>query len=168
MTEKAHPLRALCDRVGISRRELEAALADGAVDPRVIAVTGGGHRKLLDLDVAEAQLRAYLDNGQGATDATELDRWRAHRERFAALREELRYRQEAGLLWDGAQVERQVRAAMTLVRQRLEQIPGQLAAELAATTDTFDVEQALGGAVRAALSELAVKLGDVEISDGGE
>jgi hypothetical protein len=163
---KSYPLRALCDRVGIDRRALESAIASGAISEHLITSTSGGHRKVLDLDAAEAELRAFLDGGAGdAPGALDLDRWKAHREKYGALREELKYRQELGELISHADAERQVRGAFVLVRQRIEQIPSQLAADLAAMTESFDVEEALRAAVRSALAELSVKIGDDEIRD---
>jgi hypothetical protein len=165
VTAKSRPLRELCERVGISRAQLDAALDAGALHPSLVTATEGGYRKVLDLDEAERQLRAYLD-GPSATLGYDLDEARARREHFAALREELKYRQESGQTVERGDVERAIGNAVSTLRERFLQLPAALASDLAATSDAHETEAIVDRGVRAALAEFSVRVGDEVLERG--
>jgi hypothetical protein len=169
----AHSLQALLDRVRISRRELDEALDGGAVDPDLILTTPKGSRKIADLDAAERQLRAYLEaHAASDTEASErlydLEAESARRMHWAACREELRYRTEAGNLLDRLSVVRALATAALGLRERMLQIPGQLAADLATMDDVFEIETVMRATIEDALRDFTVKIGPTVLLDGSE
>ncbi len=80
---------------------------------------------------------------------------RAKREHFAAEREEMRYRQEAGELLVAVEVEGEVASILTELRTRLEALPDTLGPQLAPITDEQQVRTRLAEEIEMALGEVA-------------
>lgn len=79
---------------------------------------------------------------------------KAKREHFSALREELRYLNEAGELMQREEYEREVATLAGVVRERLEQLPSQNAARLASITDATALERDLELVMHTLLNEI--------------
>lgn len=86
---------------------------------------------------------------------------RAKREHFAAEREEMRYRQEAGELLVAVEVEGEVATILTELRTRLEALPDTLGPQLAPITDEQQVRTRLAEEIEMALGEVARRMGEV-------
>lgn len=86
---------------------------------------------------------------------------RAKREHYAAEREEMRYRQEAGELLVAVEVEGEVATILTELRTRLEALPDTLGPQLAPITDEQQVRTRLAEEIELALAEVARRMGDV-------
>ena len=86
---------------------------------------------------------------------------RAKREHFAAEREEMRYRQEAGELLVAVEVEGEVATILTELRTRLEALPDTLGPQLAPITDEQQVRTRLAEEIELALGEVARRMGGV-------
>lgn len=86
---------------------------------------------------------------------------RAKREHYAAEREEMRYRQEAGELLVAVEVEGEVATILTELRTRLEVLPDTLGPQLAPITDEQQVRTRLAEEIELALAEVARRMGDV-------
>lgn len=161
MSEKRphHPISAACLKAGATRKEFDRALAAGAIPDEALVTTSGGHRKVADLDACVEGLKAWLYSMRvGIEDAGyDLMFEKARREHFAANREELRYREEAGDLVSREYHDRVIVEFGALVKARLEQLPAQNAARLSALGDARAVETDLEDVVRALLSEFAAE-----------
>ena len=83
---------------------------------------------------------------------------RAKREHFAAAREEMRYRQEAGELMIAAEVERAMADACTTIRAALEALPDRVSHQIAAETSEESIRTLLADAIEAMLADLAADL----------
>lgn len=83
---------------------------------------------------------------------------RAKREHYAAAREEMRYRQEAGELMVASEVETAVADACTTIRTTLEVLPDVLAPRLAALTDENECRIFLADEIERVLEQLAKDL----------
>lgn len=86
---------------------------------------------------------------------------RAKREHFAAEREEMRYRQEAGELLVAVEVEGEVASILTELRTRLEALPDTMGPQLAPITDEQQVRTRLAEEIEMALGEVARRMGEV-------
>lgn len=86
---------------------------------------------------------------------------RAKREHYAAEREEMRYRQEAGELLVAVEVEGEVASILTELRTRLEALPDTLGPQLAPITDEQQVRTRLAEEIEMALGEVARRMGEV-------
>ena len=86
---------------------------------------------------------------------------RAKREHFAAEREELRYRQEAGALMVAAEVEGALADVLTVLRNRLESWPDTLAPQLAPIADEQQIRARLADEVEIALTDVAARFADM-------
>lgn len=86
---------------------------------------------------------------------------RAKREHFAAEREEMRYRQEAGELMVAAEVEGAVASILTELRTRLEALPDVLGPQLAPVTDETQIRARLADEIEIALGEVARRFGEI-------
>lgn len=86
---------------------------------------------------------------------------RAKREHFAAEREEMRYRQEAGELMVAAEVEGAVASILTELRTRLEALPDVLGPQLAPVTDETQIRARLADEIEMALNEAARRFGEI-------
>ena len=86
---------------------------------------------------------------------------RAKREHFAAAREEMRYRQEAGELMIAAEVEQAMAAACTTIRMALETLPYRVSAQIAAETSEEAIRTLLADAIEAMLTDLSADLAKV-------
>lgn len=86
---------------------------------------------------------------------------RAKREHYAAEREEMRYRQEAGELLVAVEVEGEVASILTELRTRLEALPDTLGPQLAPITDEQQVRTRLAEEIEMALGEVARRMSEV-------
>ena len=84
---------------------------------------------------------------------------RAKREHYAAEREEMRYRQEAGELLVATEVEGQLATILTELRTRLEALPDTLGPQLAPLTDEQQVRTRLAEEIELALGDVARRMG---------
>ncbi|MDR3414206.1 MAG: hypothetical protein P4L87_25140 [Formivibrio sp.] len=80
---------------------------------------------------------------------------RAKREHFAAKREEIAYRKDAGELLETAAVVSVVSDAVTILRGKLESLPDQIAPQLAAMSDEQGIRAMLAEYVEEALENVA-------------
>lgn len=90
---------------------------------------------------------------------------RAKREHFAAEREELRYRQEAGELMVAAEVEGALADVLTVLRNKLETWPDTLAPQLAPIADEQQIRARLADEVEIALADVASRFGEMGKQD---
>lgn len=86
---------------------------------------------------------------------------RAKREHFAAAREEMRYRQEAGELMIAAEVEQAMADACTTIRVALEALPDRISHQIAAETSEEAVRTLLSDAIEAMLTDLSADFAKV-------
>tara|TARA_R110002049_G_scaffold73666_23_gene190308 strand:+ start:2784 stop:3338 length:555 start_codon:yes stop_codon:yes gene_type:complete len=86
---------------------------------------------------------------------------RAKREHFAALREQLRYREEAGELMVASEVEGTLADILTVLRNRLETWPDTLAPQLAPVIEEQQVRARLADEVEIALNDVARRFSEV-------
>lgn len=86
---------------------------------------------------------------------------RAKREHYAAEREELRYRQEAGELMVAAEVEGAVADILTILRNKLEALPDTLAPQLAPIADEQQIRARLADEVEIALGDVAGRFAEI-------
>ena len=154
-------LAELAQQAGLSKGELEQAIRMGAIPRSALTMTPGGHRKVRDFDTALEAARSYKtvpEASEQRADGYDLSKARAHREHFAALREELRYRREANDVIDRAETERAVVGQLSALKNTLLDIPSRVAAELAALDDAHEVHVLLEAALREALSDVRISL----------
>lgn len=148
-------IAAVCLAARATRADFERALAAGAIDADLIEVTSGGHRKVLDAPSVIGVLQAFLAlDDQEDEPLYDLVAEKAKREHFSALREELRYLNEAGELMQREEYEREVATLAGVVRERLEQLPSQNAARLASITDATALERDLELVMHTLLNEI--------------
>lgn len=95
------------------------------------------------------------DDGSDGEGSADYKASRAKREHYAAAREEMRYRQEAGELLVAAEMESVVASAFTAVRTTLEALPEALALRLAATTDEAECRSMLADEIERTLQQLS-------------
>ena len=86
---------------------------------------------------------------------------RAKREHFAAAREEMRYRQEAGELMIAAEVERAMADACTTIRAALEALPYRVSPQISAETSEEAIRTLLADAIEEMLTNLSADLAKV-------
>ena len=159
MSEKRHPISKACSLAGATRKEFDLAVEAGAVPEAALITTSGGHRKVADLEACVEGLKAWLFSMRVGLEESGYDLMfeKARREHFAANREELRYREEAGDLIKREFHDRVIVEFGALVRARLEQLPAQNAARLSALASARDVEADLEELVRGLLAEFAAE-----------
>lgn len=83
---------------------------------------------------------------------------RAKREHFAAEREEMRYRQEAGELLVATEVQGELADILTELRTRLEALPDTLAPQLAPLTDEAQVRARMAEEIENVLADAARRM----------
>ena len=86
---------------------------------------------------------------------------RAKREHYAAEREEMRYRQEAGELLVATEVAGALSSILTELRTRLETLPDTLGPQLAPVTDEQQVRARLADEIEVALGDVAHRFSGV-------
>jgi hypothetical protein len=168
MTGDHYSLTRLAQQVGLSKGELEHALRLGAVPATALTTTAGGHRKVRDFDAALSALKAYTGQASGPARTKErgtIDyaEARARKEHFGALREEARYLREMGELVERAEVERVVVGQLTVLKDRLLDLPARLGAELAAIEDPHAVHITLEAAIREAIADVRIRIADSDM-----
>lgn len=169
-TPRNHSLAALCRKVGCTRSELEYALDTGVIPANAVTTTANGHRKISNMDAALAVMQEYLaDPGRKQPESSfNFAEARARREHFAALREEARYRKELASLIETAAARRAITDSFKVITERLLQIPGRIAADLAATDDPHECERILEQAIAGALADAEEQLGKLLTFDEAE
>lgn len=171
----AASLKELADALGITRRQLDRLLDQGVVPATMVETAASGRRKILDLEGAVEAVRAFesppdlpdeLPMVEGLLDILDMPDdqvpdfaiSRARREHYAAELARLKCL-EASDLWMETEVHtRQMVGLCVLARTRLEQLPAQVAPELAAESSVGKVEMALERHVRAVLREMVERL----------
>ena len=102
--------------------------------------------------------QASDDDGSDGDGGADYKASRAKREHYAAAREEMRYRQEAGELMAAAEVEAEVAAACTTIRTALESLPDSIAPRLAAASDENYCRNLLADEIERLLAQLSADL----------
>ncbi|HHW65771.1 MAG TPA: terminase small subunit [Rhodocyclaceae bacterium] len=98
------------------------------------------------------------DDDSAGEDGADYKVSRAKREHYAAAREEMRYRQEAGELMVAGEVETAVADACTTIRTALEALPDALALRLAAASDENECRNLLADEIERMLEQLSADL----------
>lgn len=137
---------------------------------RIEATRDPAKRAVAERHATERGAALQAPAGEGTDKATEdpavlanpdYQAARAKREHFAAEREEMRYRQEAGELLVAVEVEGEVASILTELRTRLEALPDTLGPQLAPITDEQQVRTRLAEEIEMALGEVARRMGEV-------
>lgn len=112
---------------------------------------------------AEQDDEAFDSGGEGSPD---FQRWKARKERAAALREEIRLGEEAGDLVRRADAVSIVAQAFTSVRTAFEALPDSIASTLAGETDEARVRTLLLEEIEHLLGNLSNEIGALQRKDG--
>ncbi len=137
---------------------------------RIEATRDPAKRAVAERHATERGAALQAPAGEGADKASEdpavlanpdYQAARAKREHFAAEREEMRYRQEAGELMVAAEVEGAVASILTELRTRLEALPDVLGPQLAPVTDETQIRARLADEIEIALGEVARRFGEI-------
>lgn len=159
---------------GISAAAVSKAVKEGRLIHGVVLDDAG--KKCIDPDIADAEWAAMTDNTRGAPShakprghgvstvvqpaaavADEPPKFmesKAKREAFMAELARLEYEEKSGKLVQVEDVKRESFRVARIVRDSMLNIPDRVAAELAAETDPFRVQQRLAQEIRLALTEL--------------
>lgn len=116
------------------------------------------HALVIPADPAPDDDTADTADGDGGADYKAS---RAKREHFAAAREEMRYRQEAGELMIAAEVEQAMADACTTIRVALEALPDRISHQIAAETSEEAIRTLLADAIEAMLTDLSADFAKV-------
>lgn len=156
---------------GISAAAVTKAIHEGRL-MRGIVLDDKGKRKV-DTDIADAEWAGSTDSTTGAPshatprghsvqavaasspdEPPKFMESKAKREAFMAELARLEYEEKSGKLVQVDDVKRESFRVARIVRDSMLNIPDRVAAELAAETDPFRVQQRLAAEIRLALSEL--------------
>lgn len=159
--------REMAHLVGVSQSTVSAWLREGMP---CCHPGGRGRACVIDASAALAWLdkrgikpnvgrvkAAGLEVGDG-DDSDTYKTARAKREKIEALRAELRLKQEAGELVFKADVQQVLVSAFTEVRAGLEELPANLASEIAMTSDVGHARALLTGEIERLLEHLSRRL----------
>jgi hypothetical protein len=154
---------------GISPAAVTKAIKDGRIKRAVILGSKG--KKSIDSEIADQEWAASTDTTMGApshavprghniatqpggADTPSFMESKAKRESFMAELARLEYEEKSGVLVQVDEVKREAFRAARIVRDSMLNIPDRVAAELAAETDPFRIQQRLSAEIRLALTEL--------------
>lgn len=157
---------------GISAAAVTKAVKEGRLLKAIIV--GSKNKRSIDTEVADAEWAGSTDNTTGAPahanprghsvpagvtfdaggDTPTFMESKAKRESFLAELARLEYEQKSGTLVQVDDVKRESFRVARIVRDSMLNIPDRVAAELAAETDPFKVQQRLSAEIRLALIEL--------------
>lgn len=167
----AASLKELADALGVTRRQLDRLLEQGVVPAEMVETSASGRRKILDLAGAVEAVEAYNSPPElpmvpelaGLLDIPESEVpdfaiSRARREHYAAELARLKCLEASDQWMETATHVRHMVGLCVLVRSRLEQLPAQVAPELAAEASVGKVEMSLERHMRAVLRELVERL----------
>jgi hypothetical protein len=154
---------------GVALKAVQDALSSG----RITAVMKG-HRRFIDPEKADAEweqntnhnMRFNTRDKPFANYEQEAERHvnskvppfqesRAIREAYQSRITKLEYEQKKGLLIEREKVKTMSMRTAAIIKNNLQQIPTKIAAEIAAMTDTHDIEMRLAKEIDDALSELS-------------
>lgn len=147
-------------RIQATRDPAMQAVADRHTAARGVALAGAGEHP-----APEAEQGGAPGDDEPDADNPDYQRWKARKERAAALREEIRLGEEAGELIRRADATAVVSNAFTVLRTDLEALPDSIAPVLAGESDEGRVRVLLSEEIEHALGNLSTtiaKLGSKE------